>query len=251
MEIFDSHLHLAQSSDLNWSFAKLTENMRLADVSGGLIICNQNDAWDFEQVGELVGLNRNFKLAISPDLNVSTRALGKAIKNWKRVGAVALKIHPRIQKTNLQSRQVDNLVRQAQDLNMPIVICSFNDGSWSRIGMTNMQFLKLADDFPGVKFLWAHAGGHSVLDFMFMARRVPNVFLDTSFTQSYFFKGAVLENLNYATESLKNRFMFGTDFELDSYPESVRRLSDFYLSHNLDRTAFFAGNYKFFLGINE
>jgi predicted TIM-barrel fold metal-dependent hydrolase len=251
MEIFDSHLHLTPSTDLSWSFSRLIENIRLAEVSGGLIICNQSDSWDFAQVGELVGLNKNFKLAISPDLSVSTRALGKAIEKWKRVGAVALKIHPRIQKTNLQSKQVHFLVRRARDLNLPIVICSFNDGSWSRIGMSNIQFIRLADDFPDVKFLWAHAGGHNVLDFMFMARRVPNVFLDTSFTQSYFFKGAILENLNYATESLKNRFMFGTDFELESYPESVRKLSDFYLSHNLDRNAFFSDNYKFFLGINE
>jgi predicted TIM-barrel fold metal-dependent hydrolase len=251
MEIFDSHLHLAGSGDLNESFSKLVEDCQLAEVRGGLIICMQNDPWDFEAVAELTDLNKDFRFAINPNLHDSRRALERAVKDGKRIGAAALKIHPRIQEINLQSKEVRYLVHQAKDLELPIIICAFNDGSWSRIGLTNDQFIKLADDFPDVKFLWAHAGGHNVLDFMFMARRVPNVFLDSSFTQSYFFKGTIMEDLNYATESLPTRFMFGTDFEQGSYAESVIKLSKFYLTQNSNRGAFFADNYKRFLGIDE
>jgi uncharacterized protein len=250
MEIFDSHLHLAGTGDLNQSFSKLVEDCRLAEVSGGLIICMQEDPWDFEGVAELTGLNNNFRLAINPNLNESRRALERVVKVAKKVGAAALKIHPRNQRVNLQSKEVRFLVHLAKDLELPVIICSFDDGSWSRIGLTDDQFINLADDFPNVKFLWAHAGGHHVLDFMFMARRVPNVFLDSSFTQSYFFKGAVLENLNYATESLPDRFMFGTDFEQSPYAESVAKLCNFYLAQNRNREAFFENNYKKFLGIN-
>ena len=251
MQIFDSHLHLKYGNNLVESFAKLIEDCRLAEVTGGLIICMQNDPWDIQAVAELTGPHRNFRFAVNPDLNVSSRDLVKAVEAGRRAGASALKIHPRLQRINLQSKEVYYLVHQAQDLELPVIICSFDDGSWSRIGMTHDQFLTLADKFPKVKFLWAHAGGHNVLDFMFMARRVPNVFLDSSFTQSYFFKGSVPDDLNYATESLPTRFMFGTDFERDTYPESVKKLIDFYLQNNKNREPFFEKNYKNFLGINE
>lgn len=250
MIIFDSHLHLPLAATLPESFSSLRENCRKANVKGGLIICMQGDPWKFEAVAELVGQDSNFQLAINPNLNQSLESLKEEVAGAKKIGAAALKIHPRNQKVNLQTNEVQNLVQIAKELNFPVIICSFDDGSWSRLGLTKDQFIKLADDFPDVNFLWAHAGGHHVLDFMFMARRVTNVFLDTSFTQSYFFKGNVVENLNYATESLPTRFMFGTDFEQVSYVESVEKLCNFYLVQNSNRGSFFESNYKKFLGIH-
>lgn len=251
MEIFDSHLHLKSSDNLHFSFANLVENCRLAGVAGGLIICMQHDRWDFEAVAEQVGLHGNFRFAINPDLNMSTKDIVATVKKGERAGAAALKIHPRSQGINLQSKKVEHLVHLAQELELRVIICSFDDGSWSRLGLTKDQFLRLADNFPKVKFLWAHAGGHNVLDFMFMARRTSNVYLDSSFTQSYFFKGSVPEDLNYATESLSTRFLFGTDFEGAAYPESVKKLVDFYLQHDKNRELFFGENYKKFMDIDE
>ena len=251
MEIYDSHLHLGQVLDLNKSFSNLINNCKLAQVKGGLIISMQSDPWDFQRVSELIGLEASFKFAMNPDLSLSREQLKSLIKKGKSLGFAALKIHPRLQKVNLQSNTVRVLVKLAEEFDLPIIICAFDDGSWCRIGMTNSQFINLADDFPGVQFLWAHAGGHRVLDFMFMARRVRNVFLDTSFTQSYFFKGRILEDLNYATESLSTRFMFGTDFENNNYSESVFELKKYYLQQNGNRNAFFKENFKAFLGIND
>ena len=251
MEIFDSHLHLMSTSSLKQSFDKLLEDCRLADVAGGLIICMQGDPWNYEAVADQIGLNGNFRFAINPNLSASSRDIGREVEAGKRAGAAALKIHPRLQRSNLQGKRIEYLVRLAQDLELPVIICSFDDGSWSRFGLTNDQFLGLADKFPSVKFLWAHAGGRNVLEFMFMARRTSNVYLDSSFTQSYFFKGSVLEDLNYASESLSTRFMFGTDFEGAAYPESVKKLVYFYLQHDKNRKLFFKENYKKFLNIDE
>ena len=139
----------------------------------------------------------------------------------------------------------------AQDFNLPIIVCSFDDGSWPRFGLNAEQFLTLADKFPNVKFLWAHSGGYRILDFMFMARRTHNVYLDSSYTQTYFFKGSVLSNLNYAIESLPSRFMFGSDFENLIYKDEVNKLVKFYLSQNQNRELFFSGNYLKFFDLNE
>lgn len=251
MEIFDSHLHLDSSADLDLSITNLIKNCNLAGVAGGLIICMQNDPWEFEAVAEKIVFQNSFKFAINPDLNMPKKHIAATVKTGKMAGAVALKIHPRLQRMNLEAKKVDYLVHLAEELDLPVIICSFNDGSWGRFGLTNNQFLRLADNFPSVKFLWAHAGGHNVLDFMFMARRTSNVFLDSSFTQSYFFKGSVPEDLNYASESLPTRFMFGTDFEGVAYPEAVKSQVDYYLRQNKNRELFFGKNYKNFLGIDE
>ena len=250
MNIFDSHLHFPIAETLPNSLSSLVENCQKANVKGGLIISMHGEPWKLQEVAELVGQNSNFQFAVNPNLNQSLDSLRANVTFAKKIGAAALKIHPRNQRVNLQTKEVRNLVQLAKELSIPVIICSFDDGSWSRIGLTQDQFIKLADDFPDVNFLWAHAGGHHVLDFMFMARRVTNVFLDTSFTQSYFFKGTVVENLNYATESLSARFMFGTDFEQVPYVESVEELRNFYLVHNPNREAFFEGNYMRFLGIH-
>jgi len=250
MNIFDSHLHLPIAETLHISFSSLVENCLKANVKGGLIIGMQGEPWKLEEVKELVGQNSDFQFAVNPNLNQSLNSLRAEVTFAKKIGAAALKIHPRNQRVNLQTKEVRNLVQLAKEMNIPVIICSFDDGSWSRIGLTKDQFIALADDFPDVNFLWAHAGGHHVLDFMFMARRVNNVFLDTSFTQSYFFKGTVIENLNYATESLSTRFMFGTDFEQAPYVESVQKLCNLYLVQNPNRESFFESNYMRFLGIH-
>lgn len=251
MEIFDSHLHLGSNADLESSITDLIQNCHLAGVAGGLIICMQKDSWGFEAVAEQIVSKDNFKFAINPDLNASTNHIAATVKTGKKAGAAALKIHPRLQRVNLEAKKVDYLVHLAEDMSLPVVICSFNDGSWGRLGLTDDQFLRLADNFPNVKFLWAHSGGHKVLDFMFMARRTSNVYLDSSFTQSYFFKGSVLEDLNYASESLQTRMIFGTDFEGVAYPVTVKKYVDYYLQHNKNRELFFGKNYKKFLGIDE
>ena len=54
MEIFDSHLHLDSSADLDLSITNLIKNCNLAGVAGGLIICMQNEPWEFEAVAEKI-----------------------------------------------------------------------------------------------------------------------------------------------------------------------------------------------------
>lgn len=243
MKIYDSHLHLNPKLSLEHSFSKLKQDCESSNVTGGLIISLENDPWEFSKIAEITKLNSNFKLAYNPCLAVSKKNLRKSVISAEFMGCAAIKIHPRLQQTNLLNKKVWYLVEIAEEEGLPVVICSFDDGTWSRLGLKSEQFLKLADKFPNVKFLWAHAGGHRVLDFMFMARRTQNVYLDTSFTQTYFFKGNVMNDLNYATESLPNRFLFGTDLEEDSYQSTVSNMSDFYLQQNDNRDLFFYKNY--------
>lgn len=251
MKIYDSHLHLKNWGSLQHAFETMFVECESAGVSGGLVIHMPGDQWDFSDISTAISQKGEFKLVVCPNLTLPAKNIFREIENIKACGAVALKIHPRIQGMNLESKVLYKTLRAAEENSLSVVICSFDDGSWGRLGLEPWQFLHLADKFPKIKFLWAHAGGHRVIDFMFMARRVENVFLDTSFTQTYFFKGRVLEDLNYATESLSSRFLFGTDFESMDYKSTVLRLTDYYLKENQDRFDLFEGTFKKFVTGNE
>jgi len=251
MKIYDSHLHLDDTLPLRQSVELVSNKCNAAGVSGGLIIHMNNPFWKAQQLSDILLENPSFCMAINPDLSSGPKEIKNQLIKTNLEVCKAIKIHPRKQKLTLTSKLMYQITQIAEDLNLPIVICSFDDGSWSRFGLDTEQFLTLADNFPKVKFLWAHSGGHRILEFMFMARRTENVYLDSSYTQTYFFKGAVLSNLNYAIESLPSRFMFGSDFENLNYETEVNKLVNFYVSENKNRDLFFSENYLKFFGIND
>jgi predicted TIM-barrel fold metal-dependent hydrolase len=72
---------------------------------------------------------------------------------------------------------------------------------------------------------------------MFMARRRQNVFLDTSFTQHYFFGGSVFSDLVYSINSLPDRFVFGSDFEAMDYSKMLHKISENYKKIGIEESA--------------
>lgn len=82
------------------------------------------------------------------------------------------------------------------------------------------DYLRLVIEFPKQTFLFCHAGGYDVLDFVKYADFYPNVWIDFSFTHQYFgWCGDrtrlphVCETMDYAFNSKKisNKILFGTD----------------------------------------
>jgi predicted TIM-barrel fold metal-dependent hydrolase len=250
MKIYDSHLHLNESMPLLEAFKFLSNKCESAGVLGGLIIHLNNPSWNPKELEKILLDHPNYVMAINPNLNSTIREIKKDLLRINPEVCKAIKIHPRIQKIELTSKSMFQIAKIAEEMNLPIIICSFDDGSWSRFGLKTDQFLTLADEFPNVKFLWAHSGGHRILEFMFMARRTENVYLDSSYTQTYFFKGSVLSNLNYAIDSLPSRFMFGTDFEQLEYVNAVNKLVNFYDIENWKKELFFSENYLNFFGLH-
>jgi predicted TIM-barrel fold metal-dependent hydrolase len=240
--IFDSHIHLNPQLTLHDSLSILRQRMFDAQVDGGLLIHLDTDPWNFSDLCDEVREIPNLKVFVNLNLKQSAQGIERDLRKIKDAGAIGIKLHPRRQCLSLTEAEVYLALDTIQELQLKVNICSFDDGSWSRIGLEASSFLALADKYKETFFLWSHAGGYRVLEFMMMARRTSNVYLDSSFTQGYFFKGSVREDLNYATESLPERFMFGTDTEMDNYVEVVASNKEFFLTHNPDRSDFFSGN---------
>ncbi len=248
-QIFDSHIHLNTHLPLRDSLSLLREKMFDAKVDGGFLIHLDTDPWDFIQLCNEVRKIQNLEVFVNINLNQSVRDIRYDLSRVKDCGAIGIKLHPRRQSLSLNESEVHEALETIQDLRLKVNICTFDDGSWSRVGLETSNFLALADKYQDVFFLWSHAGGYRVLEFMMMARRTKNVYLDSSFTQSYFFKGSVKDDLNYATESLPDRFLFGTDAEMENYVQVVASNKEFFLTHNAHRSDFFSGNLIRFAGL--
>lgn len=143
-------------------------------------------------------------------------------------GVVGFKLHPRIHNFNLSHPNVLTICENLQKLRLPIYICAFDDGTWSRLGVSSFQFCDLADRFPTVQFVWMHAGGYRVSEFMFNARRRKNVFLDLSFSVNYFTFGSVPQDLAYSIFSMSGQnWLFGSDnpnFSLEQALEATDKI---------------------------
>jgi hypothetical protein len=112
------------------------------------------------------------------------------------------------------------------------------------------DYLDLARDHPKTLFLFCHGGGYDILEFLKMARFMPNVWIDFSATQEIF--GWVGNSSNFpaitgaidhafAEHRIARKLMFGSDTpgfkQVEAVQEAVRRRGDAsdYLTGNFER----------------
>lgn len=114
------------------------------------------------------------------------------------------------------------------------------------------SYLDLAKQFPGTQFLFCHAGGYDILEFLKIARFVPNAWIDVSATQEIFgwIDGAsTLPTITdaighaFAEPRIARKLMFGSDNpgfrQADAVAAAVRHLPD--------PTAYLTGNFEHLL----
>jgi len=222
MKINDSHFHLDTSRSLKKSVDQLKRILDLNNIEKLLLISLKNEPWTYKDFcKEIDRLNGVYYVReIDPTENYK-KVLNEIIASK----ASGIKLHPRLRNFNLKNKNIYKIIERCEKLNLDlVVICAFWDGEWNKYNLSENQYADLADTFQNQKFLWAHSGGHKILDFMFMARRRHNVFLDSSFTQNYFFSGSVFSDLIYSINSLPNKFIFGSDFENLDYKKTLNLL---------------------------
>jgi predicted TIM-barrel fold metal-dependent hydrolase len=93
-------------------------------------------------------------------------ALDKLEYAIKDLNYIGLKLHPRLQEFDLESKACSDLVKKAGELNVPVLICGFPDGTMIMRGFSPMVYANLAKECFNTHIIWAHMGGHYVLDFM-------------------------------------------------------------------------------------
>jgi predicted TIM-barrel fold metal-dependent hydrolase len=213
LKINDAHFHLDnRTKNLNEQILLIEKLRQDFDIDKFTFIQLNRSKYSLEEHLSLLEIFPSSNLAVHVDPTRQEKP-EVFLKRLADSGITTIKLHPRLDEYSLQDSKVASIMRIVEEMNFAVYICSFWDGTWDRYGLQIEDYGKLADRHPGTKFVWAHFGGHKVLDFMFMLRRRPNVWADISLTQHYFFSGSVTQDLLYAIASLRGeRLLFGTDF---------------------------------------
>lgn len=210
--VIDAHLHLDDRPGGSAAEAarRLVAEMQACGVGHAVVLHLLWQPWSVLEVAEALAQQPMLTGFINVDPNAPT-ALAD-LQHGYELGFRGLKLHPRLQKYRPDDAACIALVRRAGELKMPALIDCFPDGDWLMAGLNVLQYATLAREAPQAKVIVAHAAGHHCLDLLMLAKRVPNLWFDVSYSLLYY-DSPVVDALFYCLKSIRyERVNFGTDY---------------------------------------
>lgn len=212
--IIDTHLHLDDKFDGTAQGAARELERQLADagVAHAIVLQLEVQPWSAEEVAEAISICPRLHsfINVHPNKGEPERILRDGIEN---LGYIGLKLHPRLQEFSVDDERTVRLVQVAGEMNIPVLIDAFPDGSHLMHGFSPVKYGWLAKQCPKTRIIWAHMGGHYVLDFMMLAKRLPNVYFDLSYSLLYYQTSSIPGNMIYAMRSMRfDRIFYGSDY---------------------------------------
>jgi hypothetical protein len=129
----------------------------------------------------------------------------------KKYNLKGLKLHPRLQHFDLSDKLLLPIFKKCETLKIPVVIDAF-PGATDDGTSIPYQIGKIAQQFPNLKIVIAHAGGYKILDALFVAKNNKNIYLDISYSLLYFKSSSVEKDLIFTIKKLgANRCIYGSD----------------------------------------
>jgi len=256
MLTIDAHLHFDSrvSDDVLVVAKNLNQDLINANIDFATVLHLDIQPWKIEEVSQAIAENDRLIgfVNIHPFNSNSHKILAHAIEHLNFKG---LKLHPRLQKYDIGDYRVANLISFAGELGVPVLIDCFPDGDWLTMGFDVRKFMDLARKSPNTNIIFAHFGGHHCIDFMMMAKRLPNVYFDCSYSLLYYRGSAVTQNILYCMQSMNfDRVFYGSDYPdrgvKDSLNLSLDELNKFGVSEkNIKKIM--GGNFAKFLNIDN
>lgn len=212
--IIDAHLHLDEKVDGTALGAarELDRQLAAAGVAKGIVLQLEFQPWPAEEVADAIRAHPRLRgfVNVHPNGAEPQHRLRDGIE---RLGYIGLKLHPRLQEFEVDDARTVRLVRAAGEMNVPVLIDAFPDGTHLMQGFSPLKYAKLAQQCPDTRIIWAHMGGHHVIDFMMLAKRLPNVHFDVSESLLYYQTSSVPIDMVYAMRSMKfDRIFYGSDY---------------------------------------
>ena len=212
--MIDSHLHLDENVDgtADGAAFELNKQLQEAGIIRCIVLHLESQPWSVEEFSDAISLYPKLYgfINVHPYKNSSVQDLANGID---LNGFIGLKLHPRLQDFDLDDDRTVTLVNAAGEMNIPVLFDAFPDGTHLMQGFSPLKYATLARKCPATNIIWAHMGGHYVLDFMMLAKRLPNVYMDLSYSFLYYQNSPVIDNMIYAMGSMKyDRIFYGSDY---------------------------------------
>lgn len=223
MRAIDSHTHLDDKIDGSVETAAryLSESVSSAGIDWALVLHLEAQPWSAREFIAATSKYDNLKsfVNVDPRSDDANYSLEFACKD---LGFLGLKLHPRLQQFQPDEPEVIKLCQHAGMIGVPVLIDAFPDGTAIIQGFNLQSYIKLAQACPETNFIWAHMGAHYVLDFMLVAKRLPNIYFDCSYSLLYFRGSHVPQSMIYAMKSMRfERVFYGSDYPDRSIGETL------------------------------
>ena len=235
MKIIDSHLHLDfKEKNLKVALRKLYLKMKVHNIESAFLIHMDNYSWnEFEFINNIDKYYKNvfYKYILIKPNHEQVKKLKLIHKNID-----GIKLHPRLDKYSLKSKNVYNLLKAVDKLNLNVIIDAFPDGNSIMDSFDVKDYSQLAIKFPNINFIWAHMGGIKLLEFLLVAKRLNNVFLDFSYTLLYFKNSSIEKDIIFAFNSLKfDKIMFGSDFPDRTLKKTLEEINTVFKKYKISQ----------------
>ena len=251
--IIDTHLHLDDkfNGTAKGAADELNRQLEEAKVARGVVLHLESQPWSAEEVSEAIARNPRLRgfINVHPNKGSPEHHLRHGVE---KLGYIGLKLHPRLQEFEVTDERTVRLVKFAGEMGVPVLIDAFPDGTHLMQGFSAINYALLAKQCPNTRIIWAHMGGHHVIDFMMLAKRLPNVYFDFSYSLLYYQKSSIPNKMVFAMRSMKfDRIFYGSDYPdrtiKDTLNGSVKLLQEQGLDElNLSKVMGF--NAKLFFG---
>lgn len=225
LRIIDAHLHLSSkaSADAGRAAAVLDAQLAAKGIDHAVVLHLLSQPWSAEEFAEAISSKKRLHgfINVDPRSADAARDLRRGVEQF---GFVGLKLHPRLQKFDLDDPATHRLVAAAGEMNVPVLVDAFPDGDWLMQGFSALAFARLAKNWPDTKLIIAHFGGHHCIDFLMLAKRLPNIWFDLSYSLLYYSGSSVIDDLLYCCRSMKYRRVFyGSDYPDRSIADTVEK----------------------------
>jgi predicted TIM-barrel fold metal-dependent hydrolase len=245
MNAIDAHLHLDPDVDGTALGAAtfLNESLHESSINMGLVLHLEVQRWSPEEFASAVAKCDRLQCMINVDPSAKD-ANDQLSRGVEALGYIGLKLHPRLQAFSPDDPEVVALVRHAGRLGVPVLIDAFADGTALMTGFDPLKFARLASLAPETRIIWAHMGGQFVINMMMLAKRLPNVYMDCSYSLLYFRGSSIPRDMAYAMGSMRyDKVFYGSDYPdrsiQSSLQLSVETLQECGISEdNLDKILF-------------
>lgn len=238
MKVIDTHLHFDDSKfpNIKDAFQDIQSQLVESNIEKGIVLHLLKQNYDLTEIGKLISEFDRVEcfVNINPFSQNASAELSEASSSYPFVG---LKLHPRLQNFTLDDERVVTLCQSAGELKLPVLLDAFPDGTAIMNGFSALKFAELAKKCPNTKFIWAHFCGHYCIDAMMVAKRLPNVFLDLSFSLLYYRGSSVISDLMYCFKSMRyDRIFYGSDYPDRSIKNTLSESLDLFTDAKIDRT---------------
>lgn len=134
------------------------------------------------------------------------------LDRYKLLGIKALVLHPYLQKiTQSDWSSITRIAEYAERIGFFFIICS----AYGSNDIYRYQVLPFAKEFSetiNAPIVLAHCGGAKILEALLIADSQKNIFLETSFSLSYWNGSTIADDIAFSMRKLgSNRWLYGSD----------------------------------------